>query len=784
MSDKWDRSTDTSTQSPEQSSEKNPDMEEIELLLQQAVNLHQQGSLQEAEENYEKVAAAIPNNPDVEHYLGVVRYQLGKWEEAEQGLDRSLELSPDNPDAWNNLGIVAMQRGNEQKAISAFSRARDYLPDAPDIHSNLGNAYRDAGQLQEAEFQCRKALELDPDFAAAWNNLGIVLRQQEDFEQSEYSLHRALQLLPDYAEALNNLGIVLREQNKLQESENYLLQALQIAPAYAEGLNSLGTVLWEQGRWIEAKENYEKALNLDPAYTEAYLNLGILLWKTEEYEQAEQTLNSALKLDPVSARAFWILGLVYKETKGLHRAEQCFLRAVELDPGFGEAFNDLAGICLNRRDFASARMYYKKAIEANPENRTAYSNYLYSLHYDPDLSNWDILREHTGWEERFAISKQYVFHPLDQSPDKVLRVGFVSSDFGRHPVGFFLRFFFEHFDSNFLLPVCYSGVKEPDELTAWFRSRCRLWRDITEWTDKEIAQQINEDGIDILVDLSGHTGGGKQMGAFTMKPAPVQVSWLGYWDTTGLSSMDYYISDELTTPGELDQFFTEKVIRLARTRFCYTPPEYSPLISPAPAVKQGGITLGSFNNLIKVTPETISLWAEILRSVPDSGLILKWKTLRDRQECERIGQEFEKQGVNRERIELRPDSYHREMLQEYADVDIALDPFPFTGALTTCEALWMGVPVVSMTGNRTVSRQSYSILCNLGLQDLVAGDKQEYIRIVQGLSQNLDYLSRLRSTMRERMRSSPVMDYANVTRELEEVFRSVWKSWIESYKEQ
>ena len=293
----------------------------------------------------------------------------------------------------------------------------------------------------------------------------------------------------------------------------------------------------------------------------------------------------------------------------------------------------------------------------------------------------------------------------------------------------------------------------------------------------ETVRQIIEDGIDILVDLSGHTGGNR-LRIFTLKPAPVQISWLGYWDSSGLSSMDYYLTDGLTTPQELDQFFSEEVIRLSRTRFCYTPPDYSPAIAPPPAVKRKSITLGSFNNLIKVTPKTISMWAEILNSVQDSRLILKWKTFRDQEEQERIWQAFEYQGVDRERIELRPDSFHSEMLQEYKDVDIALDPFPFTGALTTCEALWMGVPVVTMCGSRMVSRQSYSMLCNLGLEDFVARNKDEYVQIVKELSQDTDYLSRLRSTMRERMRSSPLMDYENMTRALETLFRDVWERWL------
>lgn len=323
---------------------------------------------------------------------------------------------------------------------------------------------------------------------------------------------------------------------------------------------------------------------------------------------------------------------------------------------------------------------------------------------------------------------------------------------------------------------CYSGRAEEDEVTERLRTAADVWRPTMGTTDAELAEQIRQDGIDILVDLAGHTGASR-LPVFTGKPAPVQVSWLGYWGTTGLDTIDYVLTDEITVPAGQEQYFVEKVVRLPDTRLCFAPRNYAPQVAPLPALGRGHVTFGCFNNLAKITPGVVALWAELLRVVPETRLILKWKSFENRATRERYLDLFDKNGINSERVDLRGGSDHLALLREYGDMDIALDPFPFSGGLTSCEALWMGVPVVTLPGDLPISRQTACFLTNLGLGELVAGSQDEYVRIVSSLARDPERLEQLRRELRPRMKASPLCDNRRFTLNLEHAFREMWRTW-------
>jgi predicted O-linked N-acetylglucosamine transferase (SPINDLY family) len=304
-----------------------------------------------------------------------------------------------------------------------------------------------------------------------------------------------------------------------------------------------------------------------------------------------------------------------------------------------------------------------------------------------------------------------------------------------------------------------------------------VWRDITKLSDDAAAAMICDDRIDILIDLSGHTGG-HRLQLFLRKPSPVQVSWLGYFNTTGVKAIDYLISDETTIPPEEEQWFSEQIFRLPGSRFCYAPPEYAPPVTAPPVMTSGFITFGSFNNIAKLTPEVIELWSRVLIAIPDSKLIIKWSTLRRKKVRDRLLRQFARHGVSEERLVLRVWSPHADMLREYGDIDIILDPFPFSGGMTSCEALWMGVPVLTLLGDKPAGRQTAGFLRTIGLPEWVTMSPEQFVTRAKEAASDHDELNTIRFGLRERMIASTLCDGVSFTRNLEAAYRTMWKAWI------
>ena len=403
------------------------------------------------------------------------------------------------------------------------------------------------------------------------------------------------------------------------------------------------------------------------------------------------------------------------------------------------------------------------------------------LNYDPQCSPGQAAAEHRRWAEQVAVP----FYPKtvrfghDRDPERRLRIGYVSPDLRRHPVSAIFAPVLEAHDRNRVEPICYYNFAGEDAVTLHLTSLAANWRPVAGLSDDALCEQIRADRIDILVDLAGHTAHNRLL-AFARKPAPIQVSWLGYFNTTGLATMDYFVSDPWSSPAGQEHYYVEHLLRLPHTRFCYLPPEYMPGVGPLPAESNGCITFGCLNNLSKLNETVLTLWGKILSVVPKSRLLLQAAALDDAPNRARFGELCVQHGIAPDRLELRGFVPIERAPASYAEIDIALDPFPFCGGMTSMEALWLGVPIITLAGETIASRQSASMLMNLGLPELVAENAEQYVDIAAQLARDLPRLAALRSSLRARFAGSPLMDYPGFARALEAAYRDMWRDWIAS----
>lgn len=453
----------------------------------------------------------------------------------------------------------------------------------------------------------------------------------------------------------------------------------------------------------------------------------------------------------------------------LSAARKCFSHARALAPTDVRPLVNLANVAREAGGHAESRRLYAVLLEQLPDHPVIRRNALVSLEYDPAVADAARLMQAAAWGD-WAMGRADApvtrppLHPLRGRP---LRIGYVSADLCQHTVGLFVKDVLAAHDRKRVDVFAYSATKVNDWVTAAVRQEC-AFREVAAMDDTALSAQIRQDEIDVLIDLSGHTAGSR-LTVFAHRPAPVQVSWLGYFATTGLPVIDAVLLDEWHAPAGMEAQFVEPIIRLPGGRICYTPVPFAPAEAAAPpCIEKGHVTFGSFNNTAKLNDGLLDVWSRILAAVPDSRLVLKWRTFQDEELCRSAHTHFTEAGIAPERVELRGASFHVDVLREYADIDIALDPFPFTGGLTSCEALWMGVPVVTWPQSRVVSRQTFAFLSAIGLPELAAQDADDYVRIAVELAGDRGRLAALRSGMRARMQASPLMDVLGFTRRFEQ----------------
>jgi predicted O-linked N-acetylglucosamine transferase (SPINDLY family) len=578
------------------------------------------------------------------------------------------------------------------------------------------------------------------------------------------------------SEHLQNAARFHRE-GKFVDAERLYRSYLQDHPPHAKVLMAVAHVCFMQGRASESIEHLENARQVDPLDPEIHFTLGNLLSQSGELSQAITCYRLAIDLKPGHGGAWLNLGVAHYQSQNYPAAIESLTVAARLNPRNEKAFHNL-GLAMMRSGRADeASQMFRRANELAPDNAIIHTCLLFNLNNIAELTNQEIFNEHLRWAKRFAAqnsSDSYQATAARETANTKIHVGYISPDFRRHSVFYFLHPVLKAHDRREFTIYCYSDVARPDDVTRQLMGVADHWRDVSALSDDQVLHLIQQDQIDILIDLAGHTDRNR-LPMLSRKPAPVQVSWLGYPSTTGLRAMDYRLTDlQADPPGSADIFHTEKLVRLEHGFLCYEPPIDAPNSTETPAIKNGFVTFGSFNNLAKINSDVLHAWCEILRRVPGAKLVLKAPGLGYSSSKDTILSAVRRQGIEAHRVEcLGQLAEIDKHLGMYNRIDIALDTFPYNGTTTTCEALWMGVPVVSFAGNRHASRVGASILNTVGLHNYVALNRDAYVDLAVGLAGDQDTLSAIRQGMRDRMRHSPLMDAAHFCEKLENHYRKM-----------
>lgn len=783
-----------------------------EQWLASAWQLQQAGDLSGAEQIYRQVLSAQPNHPQALHLLGCLAMQVGQNDRAIAILSQGVASLPGAAELHASLGLACQNAGRLDDARASYRRALQLNPQLTGVYCNLGNLCASMGRPDEAVQFCRRAIELDPNLAEAWSNLGDGLSDLGKYAEAESSYRRALQLKPDLIVAHVNLGFALSKQDKyeeavqplqhalqlqphnheacahlasamkdlkrLDESALWYEQALRLKPQSPEYFNNLGVVLHQRGRASEAAEAYQRAIQLRPHYAEAHNNLGVTLKELRRSAEGIAYLQQALKLKPDYVDAYNNLGLAWRGLNRMDEAVAAHQKALSIQPNSPPAHNNLGIALQSLGRLDEAVSCYRRALEFRPSFAEAHSNLCFSLNYDPRIDDASLLAEHRRFAELQTKGEgtgtrdQRSHFRGQRSERRPLRVGYVSPDFRRHSVARFLAPILANHRPEEVEAVLYGEVLSPDDMTARFQTLAHGYRTTCGLTEEQVAELVRADGIDILVDLAGHTGHNR-LPVFALKPAPVQVTYLGYPSSTGVRQIDYYLTDDICDPPDDPPRFVERLWRLEGSFCCFEPAAEAPEVAPLPAAKKGYVTFGSLHGLAKLNDLVLDLWCRLLLTVPGSRLICFRDVLAGSAHDE-LRRQLLRRGLSADRFDLRhllPTGANHHGL--YADIDISLDAFPWSGHTTACESLWMGTPIVTLRGQRHAGRMAASVLTALGIESWIAQTPDEYIAIASRLAGDVNELKNVRSSLRDRMAHSHLCDGAAFTRKLEQAYRKM-----------
>ena len=648
----------------------------------------------------------------------------------------------------------AERSGDSKTAISLYAEAVARGSAAPEVFNDLGTLLARGGQFPAAIVQYETALMLAPSSREIAKNLSKAVE----------------------AMSLN----AFREKRWLDASAGYGRLCV-LDPTCALFQTNTGRALYELKLLQDALPYFRRAAELAPADPAVLLNLGALLYELNQRE-AEPVLRRVLELAPDNVPALVNLGAVQNRLNQLNAAGETARRVLALSPEQPDAHGNLAAVLREQGELPAAIQHYRRALASKPESSLIFSSYLLARQADATARPAELLADHRLWEERFAKpldpGPAGMFGARDADPARRLRVGYVSADLRSHSVASFIEPLIGAHDRAAVEVFCYSSTIH-DAVTERIRTRADVWRETRHLGDAALADLVVQDRIDVLVELSGHTADHRLL-CFARRPAPVQVSYCGYPGTTGLSAIGWRLTDAIADPeGEADSCHAERLWRLPNGFLTYQPEVADlPVAGPLPAVGRGTVTFGSFNNLSKLNDGVLDLWALVLRSVPGSRLLLKCRGLGDEAPRRRVAERLAAGGIPEDRLVVVPYTRTRlEHLAIYNEVDIGLDPFPYNGTTTTCEAMWMGVPVVTLQGAAHPGRVGASLLTRVGLGDLIAGTPQRYVDVCAGLAGDLPRLASLRAGMRSRFAASPLGSPGVVARDIEAAYRAMWAAW-------
>jgi protein O-GlcNAc transferase len=747
---------------------------------------------------------------------GLAQHDLKQFGQAKLFYHQALKIKPDHVEANNNLGSILVIEEQLDEAVSCFRRAVQADPANIATRINLGDTFKALGQLTEASTCYRQALESRPDNLAALLKLGDVLGDLDQhtdavaafacileidpenvearmnqgiaflklgqLEHAETSFRRVLEIKPDSAEGHSNLGVIFKKYRRLEAAAVCFRHALLIYPDFADAHLNLGNVLQALGQIDDAIASYRRALEIRPDFAEAHSNYGTVFQLQDQLELAEQSYRRALEIKPNLANAHNNLGIVLGLVRRFDDSIASYQCAIEANPDYAEAHANLGGALKDVGHLDNALASIRRALELDPDCAMAHNNLLFIHNYVADQPAALLLEDARRFGDMAArLARPYTVWPNTPAAERCLRVGLVSGDLSDHPVGYFLDGVLAALASEAadrLELFAYPNRNVGDRTSKRLQANCKGWHFAVWLSDEDLARRIRDDGIDILIDLSGHTANNR-LPMFAWKPAPVQVSWLGYFATTGVAAVDYFIADPWTLPPDQEAHFSEQIWRLPETRLCFTPPVSEVDVGPLPALKNGYVTFGCFNNLSKMNDAVVALWAQVLSAVPSSRLFLKYQQLAESSVRQSTCERFAAHGIDSARLIFEDYVPRADYLAAYQRVDIALDPFPFPGGTTTAEALWMGVPVLTLAGERFLSRQGVGLLMNAGLPEWVATDPQDYLARAVAHAGDLQTLAELRSDLRQQVLTSPVYDASRFARHFETALRNMWRTWCD-----
>ena len=728
-------------------------------------------------------ATALLRDPDyaAAHYnMGNAHVRANRREDALAAYRRALALKPDFADAEVALGALHEDLGERENAVASYRRALQINPAYAEVHSNLGNVLQDLGEPEEALASYHRALELEPRLHMAHYGLGNALFALGNHAEAVASYREGLKHNPDFATAHFNLGNTLQALGQNEDAVASYRRALAIAPQTAVICVNLGNVLRKMGEINESLAILRRAVEIAPDLAITHCSLGNALKDLAQIPEASACYREAILNDPDDLTAHCMLGNVLMEDGNFHEALACYRRMLEIEAQSVFAHYNMGNTFSSLGQMKDAIASYQLTLEIDPDFVAARSNLLFTHNYLADQSAVELL----GGARKFGDLAACLACPFTTwrnvpAPDRTLRVGLVSGDLYSHPVGYFLDGVLAALASQAshrLEVFAYSNHPRLDSVSARIKASCREWCLVTELNDEGLAQRIRDDCIDILIDLSGHTAYNR-LKMFARKPAPVQVTWLGYFATTGIAAIDYLIADPWTLLEDEEGNFTEQIWRLPETRLCFTPPDEDIDVAPLGALTSGHITFGCFNHVAKMNDAVVTLWARVLAAVPNGRLFLKSKPIREESVRQDIIERFIFHGIPAERLILERAGPRADYLAAYQRVDIALDPFPYTGGTTTVEGLWMGVPALTLAGKSLLSRQGVGLLMNAGLEHWIASDADDYVAKAVSYASDLPRLAELRMGLRQQVLLSPIFDAPRFAGHFETALRGMWQKW-------
>ena len=768
-------------------------------------------------------AAALPAtapHADLQHLVAL--FQAGRPADMEAAAAALVARYPADGQAWKALGTAQLVQ--HKNAVAALQQAQQHLPRDVDVVSNLGHALDAQSQPALAAAAYRQALQLQPGVAALHSSLGHVLGQLGQWAEAEAACRQALRLQPGLVQAHRSLAQVLNRQGRCLDAAASLQQALALQPAHAATHDQLGLLQQALGQHVDAAASHRRALQLQPKLVAAHVHLGQALAALGQHADAAASLRQAVLLQPDQAEVLANLGVALLALGQPDEAVQVVQQAVALQPGqpllhsnlgntllaAGRVVDALAShqqaVRLGQGGDSNAVLYanlahaYQRAgqpaaalqavqhaLRCDPQQPARHSEALFLQHYlpPPEASAARAAALHYGAlvDRLQAAPPQRTRHwPNPPVPDKPLRIGLLSPDLRQHPVGYFVESVLAALAANAagrISVFAYANPATSDATSLRLRQHCQGWRDTSTLDNAALAAAVQADGIDILLDLAGHTARNR-LPVLARRAAPVQASWLGYCASTGLAAVDAFLADPWIAPPGTEAAFVEPILRLPETFLCFTPPPFDLPVGPLPASGGGGLRFACFNQLAKLNDEVLALWSRILLALPGSSLALQAAALQDPALRQQLQRRFAAFGVAADRLRLRPATSRAAYLAAYQQVDIALDPFPYPGGTTSLEALWMGVPVLTLPGSTALSRQGLSILHNLGLADWVASSADDCLARALHHAADVPALAALRRSLRGRLLASPLCDAPRFALHLEAALGGLWQQWCQA----